>query len=190
MESVSQPASDAVFNALTFDQNQRDALTDPVTGLANMRIIASQFYRDRARSQRRGTTVSMLVVRLDNLDEAASALATSNTQLLMLMGVLIRQQVRETDLVGRNSTSAFTVLLPDSGRSEASRVNDRIRSAIEKAGLDAKLSVSIGWAVSPDDGTTMDEVLQAAYLDCVSPGENIGVLALLDRDAKLTVGSA
>jgi diguanylate cyclase (GGDEF)-like protein/putative nucleotidyltransferase with HDIG domain len=190
MESVSQPASDAVFNALTFDQNQRDALTDPVTGLANMRIIASQFYRDRARSQRRGTTVSMLVVRLDNMDEAASALATSNTQLLALMGVLIRQQIRETDLVGRHSANAFMVLLPDSGRSEASRVNDRIRSAIEKAGLTAKVSVSIGWAVSPDDGNTMDEVLQAAYLDCIGGGENIGVLALLDKEVKLTVGPA
>jgi len=106
------------------------------------------------------------------------------------MGVLIRQQIRETDLVGRHSANAFMVLLPDSGRSEASRVNDRIRSAIEKAGLTAKVSVSIGWAVSPDDGNTMDEVLQAAYLDCIGGGENIGVLALLDKEVKLTVGPA
>jgi diguanylate cyclase (GGDEF)-like protein len=184
MESICQPASDAVFNALTFDQTQRDALTDPVTGLANMRVLASQFYRERARSQRHGTTVSLLVVKLESIDSSGEKGIIAN-ELAALMGVTIRQQIRETDMVGRLSASAFAVLLPDSGRQEVARVNERIRSAIGEAELWDKLSASIGWAISPDDGHTMDEVLQAAYINCLASGESLESLRLLDTDASV-----
>jgi hypothetical protein len=37
----------------------------------------------------------------------------------------------------------------------------------------------------------MDEVLQAAYQHCIAiPDDNIGVLALMDLEATLRVGSA
>jgi diguanylate cyclase (GGDEF)-like protein/putative nucleotidyltransferase with HDIG domain len=185
MESISQPASDAVFNALTFDQTERDALTDPVTGLANMRVLASQFYRDRARSQRRGTSVAVMVVRLNNLEEDAARSASSD--LLTSMGLLIKEQLRETDMVGRHSATSFTVLLPDSGRDEARRVHDRIRMAMVNAGLANSLSVGIGWAVSPEDGNTMDEVLQAAHLDSIAGEESMKDLIFIERDDNLSV---
>lgn len=187
MESISQPASDAVFNALTFDHTERDALTDPVTGLANMRVLASQFYRDRARSQRSGMSVSVMVVKLNNLEGAVATTATTGTDLLSSMGLLIKDQLRETDMVGRHSPAGFTVLLPDSGGAEARRVHDRIRTAIANAGLSNSLSVGIGWAVSPEDGNTLDEVLQAAHLDCLAAEENLEDLIFIDRDDHLRV---
>ena len=52
MESVAQPASDAVYNAISFEQAQRAAFTDPVTGLANLRAITTQYEHERARSER------------------------------------------------------------------------------------------------------------------------------------------
>ena len=39
MESISQPASDAIHNALTFEQAQRGLFTDSATGLANERAL-------------------------------------------------------------------------------------------------------------------------------------------------------
>ncbi|HKV40538.1 MAG TPA: HD domain-containing phosphohydrolase, partial [Blastocatellia bacterium] len=59
MESISQPLSDSIYNAMAFEQAQRAALTDPVTGLANMRAFTAHFEREVVRSRRSGTALSL-----------------------------------------------------------------------------------------------------------------------------------
>ena len=98
MESASQPASDAVYNALAFEQAQQAAFTDPITGLSSVRALSSQFERERSRSQRLGLPLSLVAISVNKLDGAVMIGENALTQL----GKLIRQQVRETD-PGRSS---------------------------------------------------------------------------------------
>jgi GGDEF domain-containing protein len=121
---------------------------------------------------------------LNNLEGDATRSADSD--LLSSMGLLIKQQLRETDMVGRHSPTSFTVLLPDSGRDEARRVHDRIRMAMVNGGFANRLSAGIGWAISPEDGNTMDEVLQAAHLDSLADEESMKNILFLDPDDHLT----
>ncbi len=189
MESLSQPASDAIYNAITFEKAGRAALMDPVTGLANMRALNAQFAHDRARSQRLGMPLSLMVIRVNNLDESASITPTIKDHLLASIGALIKQQLRETDMVTRHSDHAFTVLLPDSGRDEVYSVRDRVLEAIEKANLGRNIALSMGWACYPDHGILLEELIESAYMDCITGTESLTDFASSDLKNKLTVGS-
>jgi diguanylate cyclase (GGDEF)-like protein len=94
-------------------------------------------------------------------DEVLRALATE-----------LRQQVRESDVVGRFGGEEFTVLLPQTDSDGACRIAERLRSG---AGLlsvaadpatDTRISVtvSIGVAVLGEHGSGLFELLAAADL--------------------------
>lgn len=162
MESISQPASDAVYNALAFERAQRGAFIDSGTGLASMRALTAQFERERARNRRLGTSLSVVVVDFNNLDEARTVDNGSAEQLLAQLGRLVRQQVRESDIVARCSDNSLIALLPDSGQDQTTGVRARIREAAERGGF----SISLGSATMPDDSESLDELLRAARIDC------------------------
>jgi diguanylate cyclase (GGDEF)-like protein/putative nucleotidyltransferase with HDIG domain len=172
MESASQPASDAVHNALTFEQAQQAAFTDPVTGLASLRALTSQFERERSRSQRFGLPLSLVAISVSKLD--AAVLIGENV--LNQLGRLIRQQVRESDVVARQSDDTFIVLLPESGQDDVSDVRRRIREALEDLAFAGGVCVSLGSATSPGDGGTFAELLRAATLDCVAGRESVDLI--------------
>jgi len=172
MESASQPASDAIHNALAFEQAQQAAFIDPVTGLASLRALTSQFERERSRSQRLGLPLSLVAISVTRLDAAVLIGENAINQL----GRLIRQHVRETDLVARQSDDTFVVLLPESGQDDVSDVRRRIRVAVEELAFAGGVSVSLGSATSPGDGSTFAELFRAASLDCVSSRDSLEMI--------------
>jgi diguanylate cyclase (GGDEF)-like protein/putative nucleotidyltransferase with HDIG domain len=177
MESVAQPASDAVYNAIAFEQAQRAAFTDPVTGLASLRTLSAQFERERARSQRLGMPLSLLAISIDSFAQPDLKAIHEREHVLTMLGKLIRQQLRETDLVARHGTTAFIALLPDSGQAEANEVRDRICKAIATAPLDRKVEISSGTATSPGNGNTFEELIQSAQIESIASRESEDMLA-------------
>jgi diguanylate cyclase (GGDEF)-like protein/putative nucleotidyltransferase with HDIG domain len=172
MESASQPASDAVHNAIAFEQAQQAAFADPVTGLSSVRALSAQFERERSRSQRLGLPLSLVAITVTRLDGAV--LISENA--LSQLGKLIAQQVRETDLVARQSDDTFVVLLPESGQDDVSDVRRRIREAVEELAFAGGVSVSLGSATSPGDGSSFAELLRAASLDCVASRDSLDMV--------------
>lgn len=179
MESISQPASDAVYNALAFEQAQRDAFTDSATGLANERALINQFERERARSHRLGIALSMIVVNLNHFAFPTGAGEHSREQNLAQLCRLVKMQVRETDLVARYDSESLIALLPDSGRSEADEVCSRIGREVAMGGFSNDMSVSVGAATSPDDGATFEDLLQAGRTASVDSIGTMSDLALI-----------
>ncbi|HET9530825.1 MAG TPA: GGDEF domain-containing protein, partial [Blastocatellia bacterium] len=180
MESVAQPASDAVYNAISFEQAQRAAFTDPVTGLANLRAITTQYEHERARSERMGTSLSLLVIRVSDLSEAAGQNSSHVNQLIAEIGETIKSQIRETDLLARYSDTGFLALLPDSGQNAAVEVRSRIREALRNLVSSRRISISMGTAVSPQDGTRFDDLLQSAQIDCAASYDSLADLTPLE----------
>ena len=172
MESASQPASDAVHNALAFEQAQKAAFVDPVTGLSSVRALSAQFERERSRSQRLGLPLSLVAISVTKLDGAVLVGENALSQL----GKLIRQQVRETDLVTRQSDDTFVVLLPESGQDDVSDVRRRIREGVEELAFVGGVSVSLGSATSPGDGSSFAELFRAATLDCGASRDSLDMV--------------
>jgi diguanylate cyclase (GGDEF)-like protein len=173
MESALQPASDAIYNALAFEQAQRAAFTDSVTGALSTRALAAQFDREVARSQRLRESMTLLVVSLDNLQESASSEGVGIDQLVAQFSRLLRYHVRETDILARYSPNSFAALLLDTGRADAEEIRRRIRDSMTELQYKTSLSVAIGSATSPEDGTNFDELIAAAQVDLMADRESL-----------------
>jgi diguanylate cyclase (GGDEF)-like protein/putative nucleotidyltransferase with HDIG domain len=171
MESISQPASDAVYNALTFERAQRGGYSDSGSGLVNVRALTTLFDRESARSRRIGMPLSLVIVNLNDPDDVSDGRNTRTDQLVAQLERLVRQQVRETDVVARYTSNSLIALLPESGQSETTGVRGRIR---EEAQL-LQMSISLGAATSPDDGESFDELLRAAQMDCSASHDSVEI---------------
>ncbi len=176
MDSISQPASDAVYNAIMFEQAQKAASTDSLTGLANTRGLAAQFEQAKLRCRQIGQPMSVLFISLNNFDEVKSGSLAPAAHPLVGLGKLLKQQVLEKELVAKYWDNALIALLPEKGKKETADTRRRIEQAVNAA-KQLNLSVSIGSATSPDDGEGFEDMLQAAQMDCIANRTSFDFLA-------------
>jgi diguanylate cyclase (GGDEF)-like protein len=149
------------------------ARTDPKTGLLNAAAWQREADAEVIRALRAGTALSLLLVDVDHFKQVNDSHGhLIGDDVLRALATELRQQVRESDVVGRFGGEEFTVLLPRTDGDGACRIAERLRSS---AGLlsvaadpktDARISVtvSIGVAVLGQHGSDLFELLAAADL--------------------------
>jgi diguanylate cyclase (GGDEF)-like protein len=186
MESALQPASGAIHNALAYEQAQRHAFTDNVTGLPSMRALGAQFDRELARSQRVGESLSLVIVGLQNVEEAAASRGVGIDQFLAQFARLLRQHVREADLLARYSANTFVALLADAEQDDAIEVRRRIRDSVAELQYSAPVSVALGSATSPADGKSFDDLFAAAHLDLMANQDSLELVPTTLNDVAVT----
>ena len=72
--------------------------------------------------------------------------------------------MRDEDSVARQGGDEFSVLAPETTWGEVVALAGRIRAALATVAVDDRvLSTSIGWAIYPENGETIEELL--AYAD-------------------------
>lgn len=189
MESISQPAADAVHNALAFEQAQRNAYTDSTTGLANERALINHFEREHARSNRLGSPLSLIVVNLSHFAFGIAGGEHGREQNLAQMCRLLKTQLRETDLVARYESESLIALLPDVGRSSVDEVCSRIGREIAMGGFPSEISVSVGAATTPDEGDSFEDLLQIALTASVDSSGTMTDFALISFEQTTKVAS-
>lgn len=143
------------------------ALSDPLTGVANRRAVEQQAAGAIARAERDGAGLSVCYLDLDGFKDVNDTLGHSaGDRALQLAACAIAGAVRDGDIVGRIGGDEFAALLPAASAEEADAVEDRIKHACERALAAADdlpaVSVSVGRATYPDDGSTWEGLLQAA----------------------------
>ncbi len=154
------------------------ASTDAKTGLLNSAAWQAEAARAVHRAQRGRGAAAVLILDLDHfklVNDAHGHLA--GDEVLAAVAAELRAGVRENDLVGRFGGEEFVVLLVDLppgvlGRAEVSAVAERLRRLVAELDVpvctpDGKLtitglSVSVGGASVPADGTTLEHVLTVA----------------------------
>jgi diguanylate cyclase (GGDEF)-like protein len=167
-----------LHRAVLVRQLEQDASTDAKTGLLNVAAWRAEALRAVRRAHHSGTGAGVLMLDLDHfkvVNDTHGHLAGDDV--LAAVAAELRAGVREQDLVGRFGGEEFVVLLPDlppggTGRTELWEIAERLRHRV--SGLDVGvatsggvgvvtgLSVSVGGATVPTDGTTLDQVLRAA----------------------------
>ena len=166
-----------LHRAVLVRQLEEEANTDSKTGLLN--AAAWDIEADRAvrRIERLEGNATVLLLDLDNFKQVNDEHGhLVGDQVLVAVAEAIRDVVRDDDLVGRFGGEEFVVLLPapdgDPGRVGAEAVANRIRRRIEELRIEVPaahgelvvgdLSVSIGGATSPADGTQLADLLKVA----------------------------
>ncbi|MGQ0650814.1 MAG: GGDEF domain-containing protein [Betaproteobacteria bacterium] len=145
------------------------AESDELTGLFNLRGFALAANRLFAQAVRHDRATSVLMIDSDNLKSVNDAHGhEAGNALLRHIAGAIQAELRFTDLAARYGGDEFIVLLPETPSKGAMEVAERIRLRVAGTPLllDGKAitsSVSIGVAVYPEDGATLDAL--AAHAD-------------------------
>jgi diguanylate cyclase (GGDEF)-like protein len=133
-------------NARLFQEVQRLAITDPLTGLFNRHKLAEALETEFERAVRYGRPVSMIMMDLDDLKVVNDTHGHPGGDLvLQKVAEAIRGHVRRLDLPTRFGGDEFLVLLPETSLVDAERVAQRISQEVRKirAG-DLSVTASIG----------------------------------------------
>jgi diguanylate cyclase (GGDEF)-like protein len=167
---VALPPVILLQRSLMHQQLAAAARTDPKTGLLNATAWQREADAEVTRSLRSGTPLALLLMDVDHFKRVNDRHGhLIGDQVLRALASELRQQVRESDVVGRFGGEEFTVLLPRTDAVGACRIAERLRNS---AGLlsacpqDASLrvTVSIGVAVLGQHGGDLFELLAAADL--------------------------
>lgn len=139
------------------------AVTDPLTGLANHRQLIQALEGEIRRSRRTAQPLAVVLLDLDGLKQI-------NDRHGHLAGSLAIRRVAEallgscrvTDTAARFGGDEFALVLPETGEAAAWHV---ARGVVDRLATDAEkpnLSISVGVAVYPGHGETVEALLNAA----------------------------
>jgi diguanylate cyclase (GGDEF)-like protein len=169
MRTLLEPAAIALDNAHAFQKAEALSVTDDLTGLSNSRYLNLVLRREEKRSTRSGKPLSVLFIDMDGFKDVNTSHGhLAGSKALVEAANVIRSCARETDVVARFGGDEFALILPDTGRtgavSVAERIRDRLRAFafLESEGLCLRLTASIGIATLPDITGSAEELLKAA----------------------------
>jgi diguanylate cyclase (GGDEF)-like protein len=130
---------------------QRLAVTDGLTKLYNSRSFYSQLETEVDRFNRYKHPLALLLLDLDHFKDYNDNYGhLEGDKVLVRFSQIIKSCLRANDSAYRYGGEEFTVLLPETGGTEARTVAQRIRAALEserfrpRDGLEVQITISVG----------------------------------------------
>jgi diguanylate cyclase (GGDEF)-like protein/PAS domain S-box-containing protein len=128
------------------------AITDPLTGVANRRRLLETGAREVERATRARESLSVMIIDVDHFKQVNAALGRSaGDAVLQAIAHLVRHGVRSIDTVARLGGEEFAVVLPITDLAGAYAMAERLRQEVEAQPLQWErhpipVTVSIGVA--------------------------------------------
>jgi len=168
--SFAAQASVAIENVILHKEAQRLSITDGLTGVWNRRYLSLTLAKEIERAQRFERPLSILMVDIDHfkdVNDAHGHLRGDEVLVELTRRILgtIRSQI---DTLARFGGEEFVIVLPETPRDGARFVANKLRRVVRAkpfvsdVGRDVSITVSIGVAAHPEDGSTDEELLKAA----------------------------
>jgi diguanylate cyclase (GGDEF)-like protein/PAS domain S-box-containing protein len=156
-------AEDVTDQRASEDHLRHLAATDALTGLANYRRLAEALELEVKRSDRTGRAFALLLFDLDGMKPINDRYGhLAGNRALCRLADILHFACRSMDTPARYGGDEFAIVLPETEVKEAALVGQRIRNHLAKDGEEPVLSVSVGVATYPEDGRTIENLLNAA----------------------------
>lgn len=137
--------------------------TDPLTGLANYRRLRVVLDGEVKRYGRTGKSFALLLIDLDGLKKINDEHGHSTgSEALCRLANVLRLHSRGIDTAARYGGDEFVLVLPESGSREAQQVAERISERLRADQQEPRLTVSVGAAIYPEDGFSLEQLLGVA----------------------------
>jgi len=150
----------AIENAHLYEETERLANTDEITGLYNFRYLKTQLES----SEKRGIEcpLSLLMLDLDNFKRYNDKFGhPAGDRLLRELAGLLRKEVKEEGLVARYGGDEFLILLFRTLKCDARVFSEKLLKTVEKHLKGKRMTVSIGYASFPRDVKRGRELIDA-----------------------------
>jgi diguanylate cyclase (GGDEF)-like protein len=145
------------------------AIRDGLTGLHNRRYMEESLEREIHRAKRKGTSLGILMVDIDHFkyfnDQHGHE---AGDTLLKALGDYLKNSVRADDIACRYGGEEFTMILPELTPETAIMRAEAIRAGVDQLRVNyrgrelEKISLSIGVALFPQNGTNWEITLREA----------------------------
>ncbi len=143
------------------------ALTDALTQISNRRAFDFELKRRLDEFQRRRDELSIIIIDVDHFKQFNDRYGHDvGDAILVSLASVIKDCLRNVDLVSRFGGEEFAAILPATGYTNARLVAERIRSTIEKRGIEVggmrlQLKVSVGGAIARTEDTPAEIIRRA-----------------------------
>jgi diguanylate cyclase (GGDEF)-like protein len=169
----------------------RQIVRDPLTGLANHRLILQCLDRELVQARAHDRAVALAMIDVDDFKSINDRYGhqTGDAVLKSVADALIRS-CRQTDLAARYAGDEFVLVLPGLDLPDAHAVSQRLRSEIARIridqtdGSDNRITVSIGIAVTRFSGFPAGNLIaiaDRAMYDAKRAGKNLAMVVDADR---------
>jgi diguanylate cyclase (GGDEF)-like protein len=144
------------------------SITDSLTGRYNRRYIEDYLNRELELAVRTQDPLTILMIDLDHFKEYNDTYGhIAGDVALKELGDILVETVRRTDVVARYGGEEWIVCLSHTNSVGGVKIAEKLRHAVEKTifmlkGQESRITVSIGVATAPADGTDYAELVEAA----------------------------
>lgn len=126
---------------------EKQATVDNLTGLNNKKVFNTQLQREIDRSQRYGTSLSLIFFDIDKFKQVNDVFGhLCGDNVLIELAGLIRTHIRESDFFARWGGEEFVILAPENSKDESVVFAEKLRQIIEtySFSIDCQLTCSFG----------------------------------------------
>lgn len=155
------------------EHSEREANTDPLTGLHNRRAFLRILERVRERSLAEGSNDVLMYIDLDDFKRVNDTRGhEAGDRMLREVGSTLTRSVRSRDVVARLGGDEFAIILNECGIERGSEIALDLAEQICGVTVDSAsgplvVGVSIGLAaITPDDDSDIDELIRRADDSC------------------------
>jgi len=186
IEILTNQACISISNATLFEQVQRMATTDGLTGVYNHRHFQEKFNEVLMRAERYNEKFSLILIDIDFFKKVNDTYGHQVGDIVLKKVAQTLQQVaRKVDIVARYGGEEFAIICVNDDKRNAAKLAERIRKEIENLtivfeGGKLKVTASLGVASFPEDGkdkVTIVESADKALYEAKHSGRNRVVIA-------------
>ncbi|MDD5166317.1 MAG: GGDEF domain-containing protein [Candidatus Omnitrophica bacterium] len=171
-----------IKRALLYQKVQELTVRDGLTGVFSRRYLLERLNEELERSKKFKYNFSFLMVDVDHFKDFNDRYGhlVGDAILKEIAGV-IKEGIRQIDLVGRYGGEEFSIILAETDKDEAGFIAERIRQAVENRVIkvydeNLKVTISIGISVFPgnaDNVLTLIDTADCALYRAKQTGRNL-----------------
>jgi len=194
LKAVADQAAVAVNKAQLWDM----AVTDSLTGLYVRRYFMVKLQEEIHRAERYKKRLSVIMADLDRFKKINDTYGhDAGDRALKTISKFLQKNIRDVDAIARYGGEEFVMLIPDADKEAAFCLAERLRDELAKVELEdlPPITISLGIATYPSDGTDLEELIKkadAAMYEAKKQGRNKvvkfskAVKLIRDKDTQTT----
>lgn len=167
---LSNIISISVSNASLYEEIEQLSYTDGMTNLHNYRYFELRLKEEVVRHKRTNIPLSLLILDVDHFKNFNDTMGhPEGDRVLRTLANILKETVRENDILARYGGEEFAIVLPGVGYEGALILAERIRLKVTETYFEheeiqpkGKVTVSIGGASIPENAEDIEELIHKA----------------------------
>ncbi len=157
-----------IKKVLLYETVEKMAIADSLTGLYVRRYFYERVEEELQRSKKHKYEFAFIMIDIDDFKKYNDTYGHMVGDVIIKeIGRIIKEGVREIDIVSRYGGEEFAIALPETGEESARQVAERLRKKVEENVFKAydeklRLTISLGFAIYPRDAADIADILDKA----------------------------